>query len=426
MSEHHDLKKSLGKFQVWGLAVGLVISGEYFGWNYGWGVSGTFGFLISTIVIGFFFGLFVLCLTELSTMLPDAGGPYAYAKRALGKHFGHLTAVLTLIEFVFAPPAIAFAIGGYLHVLIPSVDANTLAMITLIFFGALNFFSMQASAKFEMVVTFLAVIELCVFIAVMIPHFHWSNFAHNGWDHGVKGIFASMPFAVWLFLGIEGVAMASEEVENPGKNLPFGYITGIITLVILAIAVMLAAGGAVDWKTLSDIDYPIPKAIALVTGQDHILGKAFAGLGLFGLMASLNGIIIGASRQIFALSRAQVLPYKLSVTNRYASPHYCVLITVVIGAISILSGKTGELITLSGIGAVAMYICCIISFFILRIKEPKLHRAFSVPCYPVIPLITLFLSVVAFLAMAYFNHIIFGIFILIIVLALAAMSFLQK
>lgn len=426
MNESHQLKKSLGRYQVWGLAVGLVISGEYFGWNYGWGVSGTFGLLISTLVIALFFALFVLCLTELSTMLPDAGGPYAYANRALGKYFGHLTATLTLIEFIFAPPAIAFAIGGYLHVLIPSIEANNLAMVILIFFGILNFFSMAASAKFEMIVTILAVIELCVFIAVMIPHFHWHNFATHGWDHGARGVFASMPFAIWLFLGIEGVSMASEEVENPEINLPFGYISGIITLVVLAIGVMMAAGGAVDWRMLNNIDYPIPKAISLVTGENNLLNKAFAGLGLFGLMASLNGIIIGASRQVFALSRARVLPYKLSQTNRFASPHFCVFLTILIGVVSILSGKTGELITLAGIGAVAMYICCLISFFVLRKKEPDLKRPFRTPFYPAIPLLALLLSVVAFVAMSYFNLAVFGIFLVIVLIAFFFMNFTKK
>ena len=35
------LNKTLGTFQLWGIAVGLVISGEYFGWSYGWASAGT-------------------------------------------------------------------------------------------------------------------------------------------------------------------------------------------------------------------------------------------------------------------------------------------------------------------------------------------------------------------------------------------------
>jgi ethanolamine permease len=188
--ESHVLKKTLGPVQVWALAVGLVISGEYFGWSYGWSVSGTFGFLISTLAVALFFTTFIFSLTELSTSIPEAGGPYAYSQRALGKHWAHLTALLTLIEFIFAPPAIAFALGGYLHVLMPSMSAEHLALIVMLLFGCLNLHSLHLSARFELVVTILAVTELLIFTGVLLPHFQWSNFASGGWDHGTAGVFA--------------------------------------------------------------------------------------------------------------------------------------------------------------------------------------------------------------------------------------------
>ena len=45
------LKPTLGTLHLWGIAVGLVISGEYFGWSYGWGVAGTLGFLVTTLMV---------------------------------------------------------------------------------------------------------------------------------------------------------------------------------------------------------------------------------------------------------------------------------------------------------------------------------------------------------------------------------------
>lgn len=408
------LKKSLGPFQVWALAVGLVISGEYFGWSYGWSVSGTYGFLVSTLVVALFFTAFIFSITELSTSIPEAGGPYAYAHKALGKKWANLTALLTLIEFVFAPPAIAFALGGYLNVVIPSISAHHLALMMMISFGILNLFSLHFSARFELVVTLLAVAELLIFIFMLLPHFKWSHFAQDGWQHGTSGIFASIPFAVWFFLGIEGVAMTSEEVKNPQRNLPIGYISGIITLVLLAIGVMLAAGGAGDWKTLSNMDYPIPKAVGMVLGEDHAWVKAFAGIGLFGLVASLNGIIIGASRQLYAVARVGILPRRMASLNSQASPYGCVIVTTIIGILAILSGKTGQLIILSGIGACGMYFMCMVSLFVLRKKFSDMPRPFRVPGYPIVPAIALILALVCFTAMAYFNLVQFMIFLAIL------------
>jgi ethanolamine permease len=110
------LKKVLGPFQLWGIAVGLVISGEYFGWSYGWNTAGTLGFLVATLLVATMYTTFIFSFTELSTAIPHAGGPFAYARRAFGPNGGFVAGFATLVEFVFAPPAIALAIGAYLNV----------------------------------------------------------------------------------------------------------------------------------------------------------------------------------------------------------------------------------------------------------------------------------------------------------------------
>src|SRR5512132_2931466 len=105
-----ELKRSLKTIHLWGIAVGLVISGEYFGWSYGWASAGTLGFLITSLVVATIYTTFIFSFTELTTAIPNAGGPFAYASRAFGPTGGFIAGYATLIEFVFAPPAIAMAI----------------------------------------------------------------------------------------------------------------------------------------------------------------------------------------------------------------------------------------------------------------------------------------------------------------------------
>jgi ethanolamine permease len=78
------LKKALTAVHLWAIAVGLVISGEYFGWNYGWGVAGTMGMLIATLAVTVMYITFIFSFTELTTSIPNAGGPFTYAHKALG------------------------------------------------------------------------------------------------------------------------------------------------------------------------------------------------------------------------------------------------------------------------------------------------------------------------------------------------------
>ena len=76
------LNKSLGTVQLWGIAVGLVISGEYFGWSYGWASAGTLGFLVTSAFVALMYTTFIFSFTELTTSIPHAGGPFEYARRA--------------------------------------------------------------------------------------------------------------------------------------------------------------------------------------------------------------------------------------------------------------------------------------------------------------------------------------------------------
>ncbi|HEY9004513.1 ethanolamine permease [Ohtaekwangia sp.] len=403
-TETITLKKVLRPIHLWALAVGLVISGEYFGWNYGWGVAGTVGFLIATLLITVMYIAFIFSFTELTTAIPHAGGPFAYSLRAFGPWGGLLAGYATLVEFLLATPAIAFALGSYTHFIYPSLPALETAVVCYVIFTLVNMLGIKESAVFSLVVTLLAVAELLIFMGIVAPHFEIRNFTNHALPLSWTGIFAALPFAVWFYLAIEGVAMVAEEVKDPHRNIPLGYISGILTLTLLALGVMILSGGAADWQQLATIDYPLPETIAAVLGKNNSITKLFAGIGLFGLIASFHGIIISYSRQLFALARSGFLPPLLAAVNkRYQTPHWALIIGGVIGIIALYSGTTDKLIILSGLGAVVMYIISMLSLFTLRKNEPNLYRPVKAPFYPFLPYIALVLSILCLIAIIYYN-----------------------
>lgn len=423
------LKPTLGTIHLWGIAVGLVISGEYFGWSYGWGVAGTMGFLVTTALIALMYTCFIFSFTELTTALPHAGGPFAYSHRAFGETGGLIAGMATLIEFVFAPPAIAMAIGAYLNVQYPGLNPKYAAVSAYLIFMTLNILGVRLAAMFELVVTVLAVIELLVFMGVVAPGFSLSNFTAHGWAGSesfglpaVSGIFAAIPFAIWFFLAIEGAAMAAEEARDPKRTIPKAYIAGILTLVLLAIGVMLLAGGAGDWRRLSDINDPLPQAMKMIVGEHSNWMHMLVWIGLFGLVASFHGIILGYSRQFFALSRAGYLPAGLAKLSRFQTPHRAIIAGGVIGIAAIFSDGwinlqgmtlTAAMITMAVFGAIVMYLMSMLSLFRLRRSAPDLERSFRAPGYPVVPGIALLLALVCLVAMLWFNPVIGGLFALL-------------
>ncbi len=423
-----SLKPTLNAWHMWGIAVGLVISGEYFGWSYGWDKAGTLGFLVTSVIVAAMYATFIFSFTELTTSIPHAGGPLAYARRAFGPKAGYIAGFATLVEFVFAPPAIAMAIGAYLNVQFPSVSPKEMAVGAYIIFIGLNIIGVHIAATFELFVTILAIVELLVFMGVVSPGFSMANFVQHGWAGQdtfnlsvIPGIVAAIPFAIWFFLAIEGVAMAAEEAKDPRRTVPVAYIAGILTLLVLAFGVMVFAGGVGDWKALSNINDPLPQAMKMVVGENSGWLHMLVWIGLFGLVASFHGIILGYSRQIFALARSGYMPkYFAAVHPEFKTPHRAIIAGGVVGVAAIFSDDliqfggmtlTANLITMAVFGAIVMYIMSMLSLFALRKKEPGLSRPFPAIGYPLFPAIALVLAIVCLVTMIYYNQLLALVFL---------------
>lgn len=402
-----QLKKTLTAVHLWAIAVGLVISGEYFGWNYGWSEAGTIGFLITTLIVTVLYVTFIFSFTELTTAIPQAGGPFAYALKAFGNYGGLIAGYATLVEFLFATPAIAFALGSYAHFLYPALPVLSVGIGCFIFFTLLNLLGIKESATFSLFITILATGELLIYLGIIAPHFSFQNFVADALPVKFEGVIRALPFAIWFYLAIEGVAMVAEEVKDPKRSIAKGYTFGILTLLVLAFGVMILTGGIGNWKSLASMDYPLPEAVGFVLGRESGLTKLFASIGLFGLIASFHGIILGYSRQIFALSRAGFLPGILSKINkRFQTPHAALLVGGMVGIAALCSGTTDKLIILSVMGALLMYIISMLSLFKLRESEPGLERPVKALLYPTFPLIALVLSAVSLAAMVYYNFLV--------------------
>jgi ethanolamine permease len=106
------------------------------------------------------------------------------------------------IEFIFAPPAIAFAIGAYFNLFFPQIPIIAIAIFSYFIFTYLNIRGVKAAAMFELIITIFAVAELLLFAGVTLPHFKLSNLQQNSLPNGIPGIFASIPFAIWFFLKV--------------------------------------------------------------------------------------------------------------------------------------------------------------------------------------------------------------------------------
>ena len=392
---------------LWGLGVGYVISGMYFGWNLGLPQGGTGGLAIATAFIIILYVTFTFSYTELACAIPKAGGVFDYATRALGKNAGFVAGMAQIIEFVFAPPAIAAAIGAYFHIFLPQFSVTGIAITAYFIFTALNISGVRAAALFELLVTFFAVFELLLFAGITLPHFDAGNLQRNAFPNGFTGIWASIPFAIWFFLGLEGVANVAEETINPQKNVLKGFGSALITLVVLCMLTFISSIGVAGWEAIvypspgaEPSDSPLPLALSHITGSEGWMYHLLVTVGLMGLVASFHGIILAAGRATFEFGRIGFIPKIFGRVHRsFQTPANALLINMVVGIIGLLTGKTGDIIIMACFGALSLYIFSMITVLVLRKKEPGLERPFKTPFYPYTPVIALVVAAIALVAM---------------------------
>jgi ethanolamine permease len=405
----------------------------YFGWNLGLEQGGTGGLAIATFFIIVLYTTFTFSYAELAAAIPKAGGAFDYANRAMGKDLGFMAGMAQNIEFIFAPPAIAFAIGAYFNLFFPQIPILAIAISAYILFTSLNIYGVKAAARFELIITILAVGELLLFTGFTLPHFESKNIQRNAFPHGWQGILAAIPFAIWFFLGIEGVANTAEEVVRPQRTLLLGFGSAIFTLVILCVLIFISSIGVNGWEAIvykpdgTPSDSPLPLALAQITGSNHLMYHLLITIGLFGLIASFHGLILAAGRSTYEFGNVKSAPGFLGkIHPKFNTPANALMVNMVIGMIALISGKTSEIITISVFGALTLYILSMISMLMLRKKEPLLERPFRVPFYPLFPMTALVIACISFIAMTIYNFKLALFYILLMVLSYGFFKLLKN
>lgn len=424
MEDSNHLAKTLGPLKLWGLGVGYVIAGMFFGWSHGLIHGGVAGLFAATILMIIMYFCFVFSYCELCSLDPDAGGIFVYAYKAFGRHVGFTAGLLQNIEFIFAAPAISLAITAYIESFFSFHHPFLIASSLYFIFTLINIFGINLSAKIEVLFTIIAVASLLSFFYISTPHFNSHFLIDETKSLNIFNVFAAIPFAIWFFLGIEGLANVSEEAINPQKNMTFAFISAMTSLAILALLTFMLTVGIGGWQKVvyasipgMSTETPLQLSLVQIISQ-HSLAYKWVVIGsLFGLIASFNGLILVGGRAVYRFCReGYFYPSAGKISQKYKTPIIALCINSLIGIIAVYSGKTDTLIIISALAALCCYVLCTLTMIKFRQKRPDMKRPFVVPCYPYIPLIALLLSVLAIIAMVWAYPLISGVFFLSILL----------
>ena len=399
------LRRYAGVWSLWALGVGAVISGNFFGWNFGLAVAGFGGLAVATAIVGLMYLCLSFSIAEMSPAMPHSGGAYSFARTALGPWGGFITGLAEFIEYVLTPAVIVVGIGGYVGTAVNSILGIDVAapiwwLVFYIVFVGINIAGVEATFRTAVVLTCLALGVLVVFWAGAAFHFSWDlafniepGVGNSKWlPMGWLGIAHALPFAIWFYLAIEQVPLAAEESRRPVRDMPRALKWGILALIVASVLTLILNSGIGPGASAVGVSQE-PLLLAFETIFGSGLGASVLALvAVAGLVASFHAIIYAYSRRIYSLSRAGYLPRWLSLTpSRTRTPHLALVLGAIIGYTVALFIEFGDqwfgpevrvgavLLNMAVFGAVIAYIMQMVSFVRLRRRYPGLFRPYRSP-----------------------------------------------
>jgi ethanolamine permease len=415
--EKRQLTRKANWVLLWGLGVGAVISGDFFGWNFGLAAGGFWGLTIATFLMAIMYLCMVYSIAELSAALPHAGGFYSFTRNAFGPWGGFIVGITDLIEYVITPAVIVVGIGGYLNALMPGVPLWVWWLVSYVIFVGINIIGVEITLKVGLAVTLISMLVLLVFYvaAVASGAFQWNLLFNIPADAGQSatwlpkgwgGVFAALPFAIWFYLAIEELPLAAEETVDAVRAMPKALILGIFTLLALSLfTLVLNSGVGGGAAAIGASGAPLNDGFVAIFGEGATT-VLLTLIALTGLIASFHTIIYAYGRVHFALSRAGYIPRWISLTSeRFKTPYVGLILGGVVGFIMAVildqfgSGVVGAaLLNMAVFGAVISYTFVMLSYVKLKSDRPDLHRPYVSPLGVPGALIGAALAVVALLA----------------------------
>jgi ethanolamine permease len=408
--EKRGLTRHAGAWSLWALGVAAVISGDFSGWNLGIGEAGWGGMLVATVVIGLMYLLMIYSIAEMSAAMPHTGGAYSFARSAMGPWGGFVTGLAESIEYVITTAVVGTFSGLYADAITQDLFGFSMPLwawvvLFYIVFIGLNSAGAAASFRFAVVITIISLAVLGVFfvLALTSGRFDWDNLWNIAPEaggstflpFGVGGVLAALPFAIWFFLGIEELPLAAEETHTPQRDVPRGSLMGMFTLLVTAFLVLVLNPGVLGAEEISGSGEPILDGFRAIF-PDSSIASLLALFALAGLVASFQGIMFAAGRNMYSLSRAGYYPKVLSLTGGRRVPWVALVVSGLIGVALVIglgalrtgSGESladaqvtvaGQLLNIAVFGAVIAYFLQMVSFLLLRRRLPNAERPYRSP-----------------------------------------------
>jgi len=380
------MKKGLGFIDVFCIAAGAMISSGIFVLpGLAFSLVGP-AMIVSYLIAGMLAMIGVFSVIELATAMPKAGGDYYFLTRSLGPLVGTVSGLLSWFALSLKT---AFAVFGLAEVVFllsgGKVPLFATAIPVTVFFVVLNIKGTEAAAKFEVILVLALLVLMGIYFAMGVPNIeisHFSPFISKG--GGFNAILSTAGFVFVSFGGLLNIATISEEVRNPRKNIPAGFIAATIAITLLYALLLVATVGVLPGDRLAGSFTPIADAARTFAGPIGYVAITTAAVLAF--ITTANAGIMSASRYPLALGRDNLLPPFAAKTNKKGSPTVAIALTgaVILAALLL---DIEKLVKAASAVVISSYILSALAVLVMRKSKLTNYRpTFKVPLCPWLPI----------------------------------------
>ena len=361
------------------------------------------GALIAFALNGGVTAFTALSYAELAAAIPRNGGGYAYVREAFSAPIAFVMGWTRWFTYMAAGALYALGFSSnfieFVHIYLPSLPEFTVlyALLAVAAFVALNALSTEAAGGAETIVTLIKIVILFVFVAFGFAAVSATEFTPLFPAEGTVSVLPAMGLTFIAFQGYDLIATVTEEVENPRKNIPRATFASLAVTIVIYLLVVFVAIGTLGADQLGAAG---ETAIARAAGgfmpaiPPLGTGAALIAFGaVFSTISALNAVVIGSSRIAFAMGRERQLPRRLGQLHpRYGTPFVAVLASAALMLLSVLVVPIRTVGNLASLFSLLGFVVVNLSVIRLRRRQPNLLRPFSIPYYPIPPILGIVLN----------------------------------
>lgn len=342
--------------------------------------------LVLWLAGGLYTLLGAVCLAELGTMVPRAGGYYVYARRGFGNWAGFGVGWTDWLTYCTVLAYVSIGLAEFLGVLLPALAGwvRLVAVAALLAMVALQWAGLEVSARFQ---EWTTAVKFLAFLALVVAAFARGPELARGLTAMADapgltftGVILALQAIVIAYGGWQSALYFTEEDRDPARHLPRAMVGGVLSVIAVYLLVNLALLAVLPIPELAKSTLPGADAAAVVAGGR---GKQIITvLSVVSLLPLLNAILMIGTRILFAMGRDGLVSARTASVNPGGTPGVATLVTTGVAVLLIATGTFQNLIALASVFLAANYCVCCLALVALRRREPGLPRPFRAWGYP--------------------------------------------